>query len=114
MSSRALVVLSTFGNVDAAAAAAHNLVKAGLAACVNLLPEVRSFYAWHGRISDAGESLLIIKTTEERFEALREMLVEGHEYEVPEVIALPVTTGHAPYLDWITANSTGVRVPDED
>jgi periplasmic divalent cation tolerance protein len=107
MDNQAVVVLCTFGNPDAASAAAHDLVGNGLAACVNLLPEVRSIYLWNGRISDSAECLVMIKTTAERFEALRARLVELHTYDVPEVIALPVVAGHAPYLAWVAENSTG-------
>jgi periplasmic divalent cation tolerance protein len=69
---------------------------------VNLVPPVRSIYRWQGELCDERETLAIIKTTRERFDALRERLVALHPYEVPEVIALPVEAGHPPYLDWVT------------
>jgi len=93
-----IVVFSTFPTEDKAAEIARTLVSEGHAACANLVPPVRSIYRWQGQICDERETLAIIKTTSERFEALRQRLVALHPYEVPEVIALPVEAGHAPYL----------------
>ena len=96
-----IVVFSTFPNEDKAADIARTLVSEQLCACVNLVPPVRSIYRWQGEICDERETLAIIKTTRERFDALQERLIELHPYEVPEVIALPVEAGHPPYLDWV-------------
>ena len=73
----------------------------GLAACVNIVPGVTSVYRWRGQVQAEGERLLLIKTGAQRFEALRETLVALHPYELPEVIALPLQAGHAPYLAWL-------------
>jgi periplasmic divalent cation tolerance protein len=97
-----IVVFSTFPTEYKAADVARTLVSEGLCACVNLVPPVRSIYCWQGQICDQRETLAILKTTRERFDALRERLVALHPYEVPEVIALPVEAGHPPYLDWVT------------
>ncbi len=97
-----IVVFSTFPSEDKAADIARTLVSEGLCACVNLVPPVRSIYRWQGQLCDERETLAIIKTTRERFDALRERLVALHPYEVPEVIAIPVEAGHPPYLDWVT------------
>ena len=97
-----LVVFSTFPDPDKAAEVARTLVSEQLAACVNLVAPVRSIYRWQGDVSDEAETLAVIKTTTERFEAMRTRLVELHPYEVAEVIALPIEAGHAPYLAWIT------------
>ena len=97
-----IVVFSTFPSEDKAAEIARTLVSEGLCACANLIPPVRSIYRWQGELCDERETLAMMKTTSERFEALRERLVALHPYEVPEVIALPVEAGHAPYLDWVT------------
>ena len=96
-----IVVFSTFPSEDKAADIARTLVSEGLAACANLVPPVRSIYRWQGQLCDERETLAIMKTTRERFEALRERLVALHPYEVPEVIAVPVEGGHAPYLAWV-------------
>lgn len=98
-----IVVFSTFPSEDKAADIARTLVSEGLCACVNLVPPVRSIYRWQGQLCDERETLAIIKTTRERFDALRERLVALHPYEVPEVIALPVEAGHPPYLDWVAS-----------
>jgi periplasmic divalent cation tolerance protein len=97
----AVVVFSTFPNPDKAAEVARALVGEGLAACVNLVPAVRSIYRWKGELQDDSETLAVVKTTSERLDALTARLVALHPYELPEVIALPVAGGHAPYLDWI-------------
>jgi|SRR5687768_3248588 len=96
-----LVVFSTFPSADKAADVARTLVSEGLAACVNLVPPVRSIYRWKGEICDDTETLAVIKTTSERFDAMKERLVALHPYEVAEVIAMPVESGHSPYLDWV-------------
>jgi periplasmic divalent cation tolerance protein len=101
-----LVVFSTFPSADKAAEVARTLVTEQLAACVNLVGPVRSIYRWEGKDCDDTESLAVIKTTHERFEAMRARLVELHPYDVPEVVALPVEAGHAPYLAWVTSSVT--------
>jgi periplasmic divalent cation tolerance protein len=101
----AVVVLSTFPDETRAADIARALVDARLAACVNLVAGARSIYRWQGAIEEAREVLAVIKTTSDRLDALRTRLVELHPYEVPEVIAMPVVGGHAPYLDWISGET---------
>ncbi len=96
-----IVVFSTFPNEDKAAEIARTLVSEGLVACANLVPPVRSIYRWQGEVCDERETLAVMKTTRERFDALRARLVALHPYELPEVIALPVEAGHAPYLEWV-------------
>lgn len=86
---------------DKAGELARGLVEARLAACVNILSGVRSIYSWKGEICDDAEALMVIKTRAELLEALRQKVVELHPYEVPEVIALPIVGGHAPYLEWV-------------
>jgi periplasmic divalent cation tolerance protein len=106
MSSDVLVVFSTMP-VDKAEAIAETLVTERLAACVNLVGPVRSIYRWKGAIEKDAEQLAVIKTTRARYDALVVRLRQLHPYEVPEIVALPVEAGHAPYLDWVRAETGG-------
>ena len=99
----AIVVLSTFPSEDKAAEVARILVDERLAACVNLIVNVRSIYRWQDAVSDDRETLAIIKTETDRDEQLCKRLVALHPYEVPEVLVLAAAGGHAEYLAWITA-----------
>lgn len=83
---------------------ARSLVDQRLAACVNVLPRVQSVYRWQGEIHSEAESLLLIKTTEDRFDALRDAIVAMHSYENPEIVAVPVSAGQDRYLAWIRAS----------
>lgn len=104
--SDAIVVLVTTPNEEKAAELARVLVEERLAACGNIVPRLRSIYRWEGKIHDEAEVLLVLKTERAKFEALRQRVVSLHPYEVPEVIALEITGGHLPYLQWI---ADGVR-----
>jgi periplasmic divalent cation tolerance protein len=77
-------------------------VEQRLAACVNILPQIRSIYRWQGKVEDAAEVLLVIKTTKSRFPAVRDAIRELHSYDVPECIAFPVSEGAPDYLKWLT------------
>lgn len=99
--SRPLVVLCTIGDAAAAEALARDLVESRVAACVNVSGPITSIYRWQGEIQRDDERLLLIKTSEDRFEALRGAIVARHPYEVPEIVALPIVAGHAPYLAWL-------------
>lgn len=103
-----IVALSTCGSAEEAQRVARGLVESRTAACVNIVPGVRSIYRWKGVVEDAGEWLLVIKTTQARFEAMRAELVRLHSYEVPECVALPVLDGLASYLDWIAAETAAL------
>jgi periplasmic divalent cation tolerance protein len=99
-----LIVYCTFPageEAGLAAEIAQTVVEEGLAACVSLIPQVRSFYRWEGELYADPEQLAIIKTTAERFEALRERIVEMHPYDCPEVVAVPISHGHPAYLSWV-------------
>jgi periplasmic divalent cation tolerance protein len=98
-----IVVLSTCASVEEAEKIARRLIEIRAAACVNVLAGVRSFYRWKGAIEDAGEWLLIIKTSRERFNSLRAELERLHSYEVPEIVALPLVDGAPNYLNWLEA-----------
>lgn len=101
MSDLVLLCYCTCPNAESAQSLANALVGEGLAACVNHLPGVRSTYRWKGEVTTDSEELLLIKTTEARFPALKERLLALHPYELPELIAVPVAHGHDAYLDWV-------------
>jgi len=103
----ALVAITTAPSEAVAEQLAVRCVEAGLAACVNVLPGLRSIYRWNGVLQREAECLLLIKTTEARFEELGKLLVEEHPYELPELVALAVTAGHAPYVAWLLASVSG-------
>ena len=102
----ALVVLVTTPDAEKAAGIARILVEERLAACGNVVPGLRSVYRWEGKVHDEGEALLLLKTTRARFEALRARVVALHPYQVPEVLALAVEAGDAPYLGWIAGETS--------
>ena len=103
-----LVVLVTCPTKPHATRLANTLVTQRLAACVNIIPNVRSVFWWQGKVDEAAEVLLVIKTTARRFESLRRAIRAGHPYKVPEIIAFAITKAHQPYLKWLTEN---LRIP---
>ncbi|MGC6488965.1 MAG: divalent-cation tolerance protein CutA [Planctomycetota bacterium] len=100
-SSEIVVVLCT-APAEAAEGLARDVVAQRLCACVNVLPAVRSYFRWEGRVDEAEEVLLVAKTTAAAFAALRDRLVALHPYDVPEVLALDVRDGLPSYLSWLT------------
>ncbi len=99
--SERLLVLTTVARAEDAERIAEELVGRRLAACVNVLPGVRSTYRWKGGVEREQERLLLIKTRSERLESLRQALLAIHPYEVPEVVAIPIEAGHPAYLEWL-------------
>ena len=97
----AIVVLSTCSSEEEASRIARELIEDQLAACVNILSPVRSFYRWKGKVCDEKEWVLLIKTGRETFEALENKVKSLHSYEVPELICLPVLGGSFAYLEWM-------------
>jgi periplasmic divalent cation tolerance protein len=107
MNDQAVVVFITAPSLEVGQKLAHTLVEEKLAACVNLLPPVQSIYSWEGEIQTEEEILLVVKTRAELFESRLVPAVKAlHPYQVPEVIALPVTSGSQSYLDWIRAETS--------
>jgi periplasmic divalent cation tolerance protein len=96
-----VVAFSTVGRAEDAERIARALVERRLAACVNVLPGVVSVYRWKGDICRDTELMLVIKTRAERLPALREALLSLHPYELPELVALTIESGHPPYLAWV-------------
>ena len=103
----AIAVFITAANSEEAARLADMLVERRLAACVQILPEMESVYRWQGKIERQKEVLLIAKTTQFRFEALEREVRAIHSYETPEIVALPLTAGSLPYLDWLNSSVNG-------
>ena len=98
---RAFLVLTTTGNPLQARRLARRLLEKRLAACVTLVPGVRSLYWWKKRIEESGETLLLIKTRQPRLILLLRQIKTLHPYEVPEILALPVSRGDPAYLRWL-------------
>jgi periplasmic divalent cation tolerance protein len=96
-----IVVFSTCRSAKEAAKIARVLVEKKLAACVNVMPEIRSVYRWKDAIEDEQESLLVIKSSRALFQQLRAQIEKLHSYEVPEVIAVPIVDGSEGYLEWL-------------
>ena len=117
MTADAVVVLCTAPAAAGRAGSlgAHDLAQAVVAerlcACVNVLPGVRSYFQWQGRVDAAEELLLVAKTTRARAAALRQRLAALHPYEVPEVLELTVADGLPAYLRWLGAAVTGEAAP---
>ncbi len=101
-----LVVLCTAPDAEVGATLARGIVENRLAACVNLVDGVRSFYRWDGAVQDEREVQLVIKTTAVRFDALAAWVDEHHPYDVPELIALPIERGAEAYLAWVGAQTS--------
>ena len=91
----------TAANGEEAARLADMLVGAQLAACVQIMPEMESVYRWQGRVERQSEILLLAKTTTRKFEELEREVRALHSYETPEIIAVPITAGSSPYLQWL-------------
>jgi len=95
------VVLVTVPDREQAQRIAETLIAERLAACVNVVPGVWSIYHWRGKVERAAEELLLVKTRETHVARVAARVREIHPYEVPEIIALPVTAGSQAYLDWL-------------
>lgn len=100
-----LVVLCTAPDEEVASNLGKELVEHGLAACVNLIPKLRSIYRWQGSLCDEAEVLMVIKTRAGKVEQLGAAIQAGHPYENPEVIAIPVAAGLEAYLQWVRAGT---------
>ena len=96
-----IVVFSTCGSREEAEKLARHLLEARLAACVNVIMQIQSFYWWQGKIEDSQEWLLVIKTARDLFDKVRAVLETAHSYELPEVLALPIVDGAPNYLAWL-------------
>lgn len=112
MSDQAIVVFMTAANRAEANRLAEMLVERRLAACVQIMPELESVYRWQGKIERQSEVLLIAKTVSEKFAELETEVVKLHSYETPEIVAVPVTDGSRPYLDWLSSSLAQSQTAD--
>jgi periplasmic divalent cation tolerance protein len=95
------IVLSTAGSEDEARKIAHHLVENQLAACVNIVSRIQSIYRWQGKVESGVEWLLLIKTTADKFDDVRDAIRGLHSYDLPECIAIAIEDGSREYLEWI-------------
>lgn len=110
----AIVVLCAAPEDFDAKELAEALLEESLAACVQVTPGVTSHYRWNGAIETSGEKLLLIKTRLDLFDKVEAAIRSRHPYDVPEIIALSVSAGHAPYLAWIAAETASAEVSGRD
>jgi periplasmic divalent cation tolerance protein len=97
-------VYMTAGNLEEAQRIGRELVTAGLAACVNILPQMSSIYVWEGRIEEASEVVMIAKTLEARVADLIAQVKALHSYSCPCIVSLRVEDGYPPFLEWVAAS----------
>ena len=102
-----LLVITNLPDADSAGRISRLLIEQRLAACVNILAPCTSVYRWNDAVETATEIPLLIKTTLARYPALQAALTAAHPYELPEIVAVPVTQGLPGYLDWIVAETAG-------
>jgi periplasmic divalent cation tolerance protein len=101
---RAIVVVTTVGTEEQANLIAREIIARRQAACVNIVPAIRSIYRWKGKICKDGELLLIVKTLEDEFDAVASTIRELHSYELPEILSFGVSRGDQRFLDWIASS----------
>ena len=101
MADEVLLAISTFPDAELARRVSRELVERKLAACANIGSSVQSIYHWEGKIEEGQETLVFFKTTRSRFEEFQLALQSLHPYEVPEIVALPITAGLPAYVQWV-------------
>ncbi|MBT7306823.1 MAG: divalent-cation tolerance protein CutA [Gammaproteobacteria bacterium] len=108
---QSLIILNSCPDREVAQQLARRLVEKREAACVNLLDNVHSVYRWNNEVEEEQETLLVIKTTAACYPAVEATIQQEHPYELPEIVALPIEQGSAPYLSWL-AHSTNTKITD--
>jgi len=106
MTANTLLVITNLPDQSSAAKLAEALVESRLAACVNILAPCHSVYRWQGKVEDAEEVPLLIKTTADRYAALEAEIRAQHPYELPEIVAIPIERGLPEYLAWVAAETS--------
>jgi uncharacterized protein involved in tolerance to divalent cations len=97
-----LVVLTTTPNAEEAERLARKIIGSKLAACVQVLPPMKSFYFWENEVRNDEENLLLIKTLDEKFDEVKDFIQKNHSYDVPEIVALKAEDVAESYLKWLT------------
>ena len=100
-----LLVMTSLPDMEAAKALARRLIDVNLAACVQLQPGVQSIYRWDGRVCEEQEVALLVKTTAAQWPAISAFIKQNHPYDVPEIIAQPITHSHTDYARWVLAET---------
>lgn len=100
-----IVILSTASSKREAQKITQFLLKEGLVACVNIVPAIESHYLWQGKLTKSKEYLLVIKAPKASFSKIEKAIRKVHSYDVPEVIAMPITEGSKPYLRWLNEST---------
>jgi len=108
-----VVVVLVTTPADRASEIASHLVENRLAACVNIIPDIRSVFRWQENVEEERECLLLVKTTRKAFEGVSLAVRENHPFNVPEIIALPVVDGYDGYLNWVR-ESVGKKATEEE
>jgi periplasmic divalent cation tolerance protein len=109
-----MFVYATAGDAAEARRIGRAVVEGQLAACANIITGMRSLYWWQGKLEEGREAVLILKTTEDRLEALVARVKELHSYDCPCIEALPVVAGHQPFLDWVAQETHGSPATESD
>ncbi len=107
---RPVLVYTTYPSLVEAEKAGRSLVEKGLAACVNILPGMRSIYRWQGKVEQAEEAVMIVKTRDAQKEAVATEVKRGHAYDTPAILFVATGGGDAEYIDWILSESNGQPV----
>ena len=113
MTDKVIVYTTCAGAVEAEKLARH-LIESRLAACVNVIPSVVSYYRWKGKVESSGEAVLMIKTARALVDTVRGALEKTHSYELPELLAVPIVDGSANYLAWMENEIAGSQDPGQD
>lgn len=106
-----LLVFTNLPDTDSAHTLAAWLVEKRVAACVNIMAPCTSLYRWEGKLEEAEEIPLLIKTTRGRYPALEAAILDAHPYELPEIVAVPITQGLPGYLSWVATETDSEGLP---
>ena len=106
ISSDPLILFVTVPTVEVGETLASTLVEENLVACVQILPGIKSYYRWEGKVHSDPEVLLLMKTKAESFSVVEDRIVKLHPYDVPQIVATPLTKVHEPYLSWLLENTS--------